>query len=180
VRSTSAVHRARSAHHDCQPFIAHFIVGTSSQGTDASARCLAPRNVLSWHAATTPRTRPLPSPPSSPGHRTCARRTDRRLIWQRERSNRHSTPPPLTSSARPRGFLPRGLPNPCPSDSTRFDSCAHAGRSRTILNVIGSKAFTGDNRLIALWSEPLRCDVKSTAGLKCSLHVKPQTPFSVF
>src|ERR1700675_3384799 len=27
----------------------------------------------------------------------------------------------------------RGLPNPCPSGSTSLDSCAHAGRSRTIL-----------------------------------------------
>jgi hypothetical protein len=40
----------------------------------------------------------------------------------------------LISPARPRGFLPRGLPNPCPIGSTSLDSCAHAGRRRTILN----------------------------------------------
>ena len=58
--------------YDCQPFLAHFIVATSSQGTDANARCLAPTNVLSWHASTTPpklfRCRPLS--PHRRAHRT--------------------------------------------------------------------------------------------------------------
>ena len=53
------------------------------------------------------------------------------------RSNPHTPARRLTSSARSRGFLPRGLSNPCPSIDARLDSCAHAGSSRTILNNTG-------------------------------------------
>ena len=132
--SISAVHRARSVHHDRQLFVADFIAGTSLQGTDANALCAAPRYALSSHASTATWKLLPPSRPSSPGHCARARITDRPLIWQPGRSNRHSSPLPLSSSACSRGFLPRGLPNPCPSASTRLDACAHEGRSRTILN----------------------------------------------
>jgi hypothetical protein len=130
--STSEAHRAYRVHHDCQSFGAHFIV--ASHSADASARCLTPKNRFALRSSTTIRHLLPLSHSSSQAHRARACRPAHRLTWQRNRSIRHSTPPPLISSAHRRGFLPRGLPNPCPSASMRLDSCAHAGRRRTILN----------------------------------------------
>jgi hypothetical protein len=59
-------------------------------------------------------------------------------------------PPLLTSSGRFRGFLPRGVPNTYTSSCASSDSCAHAGRSRAILNDFGGRhdfrSFNGARR----------------------------------